>query len=74
MVAATDGMPPTRSFIEPVGIKLGYCGGRHAEVKMVHDSFRVTGLGLGAADVLFEVFEGSLDLPPGPVVFDDLLN
>jgi len=43
-------------------------------MQMVHDGIGMSGLCLGAADISFKFFECSLDLPPGAIVFDDLLN
>ena len=43
-------------------------------MQMVHDGIGMPGLRFGAANILFEFFECSLNLPPGPIVFDHLLN
>ena len=43
-------------------------------MQVVLDGIGMSALGFGTADILFELFEGSLDFPSGTVVFDDLLN
>ena len=41
---------------------------------MIDDRVRVPALSISTADFLFELFETGLDLPPGAIAFDDLLN
>jgi len=49
-------------------------GGDHAEMQMIEHRVGIAGLGVGAADLLFDFAETGLDFPSGGVIFDDLFD
>ena len=74
MVATSYSVAPVWRFLKSVGVNPGYRNCHHAKVQMVLDGIGMSGLRFGTTDVSFELFECSLDLPPGTIVFDYLLD
>lgn len=74
MVPIFDFMTTIGCLIEVHGVDPDDRGGHHAKVEVIDHLLEIPGLGLGAPDLLVELLEPGLDLPPGRVVFDDLLD
>jgi hypothetical protein len=74
MATTFDSMPADWSFFKSAGVNPGERGGHHTKVQVICHRHRISVLGLGTADIPLQLFETCLDLPPGAVIFDDLLN
>jgi len=65
---------PDWRLMQMLGVDPNDGGCCHAEVQMIGDCVGVAGLGVSAADLLFDLSETGLDFPPGGIIFDDLLD
>lgn len=74
MAPAIDLMSSGGCFLTTVSINPGERGCHHAEIQVVGDRHRISGLGLGTTKFLLQLFETSLDFPSGPIYLDDLGN
>ena len=73
-MAPADSVTSTRDEVEPVGEDPDEQDGKHAELEVVADGVGVAGLGVRAADLLFEFFEAGFNFPSCAVDLDDFLN
>ena len=69
--AAFDFMAALGVWRDTVCINPGHGGGHEAELEMIGDRIRRTGLAAGTADVLFDFLETGFNFPASPIVLDD---
>jgi hypothetical protein len=74
MAASGDSMAAFGFVFKLVGKDSGQRCGDHAEMQMVGDRMEISGLLVGAPDVLLEFFVAGLEFPACPIPADDLLD
>ena len=61
-------------FFKMIGVYPGYSGGHHAEIEVISNGMRCSGLAFYASNLLLDLFETGLDFPACAIGFSDLLN
>lgn len=74
MAASDNSMAAFWFVFKLVGIDPGQRCGHHAEMQMIGDRMGLSGLAVGATDVLLELFIAGLDFPASPIPRNDLLD
>jgi hypothetical protein len=74
VIAAADSVTSSRNEVEVGGVDPDEQSGEHAELEVIIDGERVSGLGMGTADFAFEFLEAGFDFPSSAVEFGNFLN
>ncbi len=74
VVAIFHGMASHGGFAKMHGVNPNQRCCHHAEMKVIYNGLRISALGFGTADLLFEFLETGFNLPTGAIVLNDLLD